>query len=619
MPGKNGVSIHTKRYNRFRGVDFSTDPALVDDTRSPWAPNMVSDRGGMPEKRPGWRMLKTLDGQINGMFSAEFGGTRHLLAHAGTRLWRWYTDETASETLATGLPNERSTAVFMGGYLWIFTGAKLLRYDGTVCVDASADAYVPLTMISSAPSGGGQSYEPVNLIGNRQRVGFLADGTSTVYKLPYDSVDAIGDVEVDGTVLASGVTRDAVHGTVTFVTAPAAPAAGAADNVQITFTKSIAGSADKIAKCTVATVWGVGGASDRIIAAGNPDLPNLDFICAYDDGTYWPDLNYAVIGTEETRIMGYCRLGDQLAIVKEENGQDSSVFLRSGYLDEDGEAVFAVKPCLAGVGAVTRFGFGNIGNEQLILTGGGVYALITNSLTAERIAQNRSFYVDPKLIREPLGEATACSYDGCFLIFVNGRVYGLDGRQPKSYTGKSDAEALYECFYWENVPARCALRTVDDGVETLWFGTADGKLCRFNTDREDLTRYSDDGAAIEAEWSTKMDDDGDVTVLKTLLKRGNAVELKPYISSSAKILFRTEKDPFEWQAAEGRMDQLFWERIDFSHFSFYVSDAPRTVPFRRKVKNYKRLQIVIKNDAADEGFGVYGIVKHYVFGNYAKE
>lgn len=50
MAKRSGTTIRTKKYERFRGVDFSTDPALVDDARSPWAPNMVADNGGMPEK-----------------------------------------------------------------------------------------------------------------------------------------------------------------------------------------------------------------------------------------------------------------------------------------------------------------------------------------------------------------------------------------------------------------------------------------------------------------------------------------------------------------------------------------------------------------------------------------
>lgn len=619
MPKVSGTSIRTKRYDRFRGVDFSTDPALVDDARSPWAPNMVADKGGMPEKRPGWRTLVQVEGRINGLFSAEFDDVKHLLVHAGTKLLRWYEDGTQVKELADGLPDARSTAVYMGGYLWLFTGAGLLRYDGEAAEDAAVHAYVPMTVISRSPDGtGGVTYEAVNLLTGKQKVGFLSDGTATEYKLPYDSVDSVDKVEVNGEDLTSGFTGKPGEGKVTFTTAPSKPKVEGEDNVFITFTKTTAGYSDRIGKCRTAVVWGVGGASDRIFAAGNPDFPNQDFVCGYNDGAYWPDTGYAVVGTDETAIVGYRRMGEYLAVIKEDNGQDSTVFLRGGDLDENGEAKFWVKPCLSGAGAVSRFGFGNIGDDQLILTGGGVYALTTNSLTAERIVQNRSWYVDPKLTAEDLSEAVSCGYDGSYLVFVGGRVYGLDGRQRRSYPPRNDTAFLYECFYWENVPARCVMRLMDGVRESLFFGTGDGRVCRFNTDVEGMSRYNDDGAAIEAVWSTRMDDDGDPMVLKTLLKKGNAVTLKPYTRSGAKVLFRTDADAVGWETASGTMDIFDWSDIDFSRFTFNTNDGPMEIPFNRKVKNYKRLQIIIKNDAVNEGFGVYAIVKHYVTGNFAK-
>ncbi len=620
MARKQGAAIRTKKYERFRGVDFSTDPALVDDTRSPWAPNMVADMGGMPEKRPGWRTLRTFDGRVNGLYDAVFGGVTHQLIHAGTKLWRW--DENGEDDpalLAEHLPDERSMAVYMGGNLWLFTGDGLYRYDGVSVCSAVEGAYAPLTVIARTPAGGGVSYEAVNLLTGTQRVSFLADGSSTVYVLPCKVLDRVDAVEVNGAAMTTGWTADLAAGTVTFSAAPAAPAAGAEDNVTITFTKTVPGNAARIGKCRAAVVWGVGAASDRIVATGNPDYPNYDFICGYADGGYWPDTNYAVIGTDETAILGYRRLGEHLAVIKEDNGQDSTVFLRSGVLDDDGEARFPVKPCLAGAGAVTRFGFGNIGDEQLILTGSGVYALTTNSLTAERIAQNRSIRIDPKLLSEDLSEAVSCSYDGMYLIFVGGRVYGLDGRQPRSYQSRSDMSFAYECFYWENVPARSVLRRIESGRESLYFGTEDGRVCRFNTDIEGMARYNDDGAAIEAVWSTRADDDGDPMVLKTLLKPGNAVTIKPYARSGAKILFRTDRDAVAWQAAEGTMDIFDWEDIDFSRFAFLANDGPSEIPFHHAVKKYKRLQILVKNDAVNEGFGVYAIVKHYAAGNFAKQ
>lgn len=625
MAKRANVSIRTKQYTRFRGVDFSSDPSLVDDSRSPWAVNLISDRGGMPEKRPGWKTITRFDGSVNGIFFCEFDDELHRIVHAGDKLLRWYEDGTESTVLCEGLPEEKSMAVYMDGCLWIFTGAGLYRYDGETAKRASEDAYVPLTVIASAPAGGGVSYEGVNFLTPRQRVRFLPDGTTKIFQLPYDAIDAEGEVTVRTNtggngweIMTENYTVQHSKGTVTFTTAPKAPAAGEEDNLEIEFSKTLEGHSDRIDKCRTAIVWGVDGASDRIVAAGNPDFPNQDYICGFSDGTYWPADKYFVVGTADTAIMGYRRWGEALTVIKEDNGQDSTVFIRTGALDSTGEAVFSVMPCLAGVGGVSRFGFGNIGNEQMYLTRQGVVALTNNVLTAEKITQNRSFRVDPKLLTENLSEAVGCSFDGNYMLFVGGRVYVLDGRNPKSYPNRQDSEFYYECFYWDNVPARCVGHLVRGGEEFLYFGTADGRLCRFKTEETKMGRFSDDGEAICAIWSTKSDDDGDPMVLKTLLKKGNAVTLKPYSRSGAKILIRTDKDAVAWQAAEGTMDIFDWEDIDFSRFTFSSNDAPSEIPINRKVKNYKRLQFVVKNDAVNEGFGVFGVVKHFVTGNFAK-
>ena len=66
------------------------------------------------------------------------------------------------------------------------------------------------------------------------------------------------------------------------------------------------------------------------------------------------------------------------------------------------------------------------------------------------------------------------------------------------------------------------------------------------------------------------------------------------------------------------MDIFDWEDIDFSRFSFLASDSPQVVMFNRKVKKYITLQIIVKNDTINEGFGVFGIIKRYTKGSYVK-
>ena len=487
--------------------------------------------------------------------------------------------------------------------------------------DVSETAYIPTTVIGAAPAGGGEFFESPNLVQPKRRNEFIPDGTSKDYHLDSTDIDVTpvtatvkGEEKTEGT----DFTVDREKGIVTFKTAPEKPIVGQEGEVIITFSKTVEGYADRAQKCRIMTTYGV-GTTDRLIISGNPEYPNRDWTSGLNDPTYFPDLGYSVVGTEATAIMGYRRIGEYLAIVKEDNGQDSTVFLRSASVNSDGEAIFQTKQSIAGVGAVAIHGFGNILDEQLFLSGTGVYAITTNALTAERIVQNRSFYVDPRLTQEPgLEQAEAISWNGMYLLAVNSHVYLLDGRQNKSYKAKSQSDYIYECYYWENVPAVCWLDHKDGATETLYFGTANGKICRFNSDIETMERYSDDGAPILAVWSTKADDDEDITLLKTMIKKGNSVTIKPYTRSSAQIYFRTEQDPVEWLATEDTMDIFDWEDIDFTRFTFESNDAPREILFNTKVKKYKRLQIIVKNDAVNEGFGIYGITKHYVVGNFAK-
>ena len=121
------------------------------------------------------------------------------------------------------------------------------------------------------------------------------------------------------------------------------------------------------------------------------------------------------------------------------------------------------------------------------------------------------------------------------------------------------------------------------------------------------------GTAISAEWHTKADDDGDFMTYKTMVKRGSGVMMKPYARSSVKVFARTERD-FGRQIREQLIDIFSWEDIDFTRFTFFSNDAPQVVPFNSKVKKYKTMQLIIKNDTLNEAFGIFGIIKRYTIG-----
>ena len=74
-------------YAGFKGVDLTTDALKISPSRASMALNMISDAGGNPEKRVGWRTLHALDGRINGLHPMEIDGKPYVIVHAGTKLY----------------------------------------------------------------------------------------------------------------------------------------------------------------------------------------------------------------------------------------------------------------------------------------------------------------------------------------------------------------------------------------------------------------------------------------------------------------------------------------------------------------------------------------------------
>ena len=608
------AKLYTTIYSKFKGVDKASDPTNIDNSRSPYAPNLISDSDGFPEKRPGWRTLHTVESPVNGMFFAMLKTQGYFIIHGGTKIYKW---DGSSEpvSIKVGVKSGKSTGFVFQDKFYILTGGEYLVFDGTTITDVSAAAYIPLILIGRKPSGGGTTYESVNLLQKKRKVGFLPDGTSTVYQLPSTGIDSVDEVVIGGQA-TTAYTADLAKGTVTFTTAPKKPeddgGVAGQDWVHITYSVTTAGYADRIKKCTISTTYGYGN-TDRVVVSGNPDYRNTDWMSGFNDPTYFPDLGYSNVGVSSTAIMGYARVGEYLAIIKEDNDQDNTVFFRSASLSGT-DVVFPMKQAIVGIGMVAKGTVATVDDEPLFLSRAGVHAITSNNLTAERTVQNRSWFVDNVLKEEPyIQNAVATSWNNQYILCVNGNAYVLDGNQDKSYKDKTNGDFIYECYTWTNIPAVCLLATGED----LYFGTADGKVCRFNTDIATVEKYNDDGAAIDAQWATKADDDGDFMRYKTMIKQGCGVQIKPYLRSSVDVIVRTESD-FGNLMLSANTGIFSWEYIDFDTFTFSTVDTPCVIPFGFRVKKYITLQVIVRNNKADEGFGILGIIKRYVVMGYVK-
>lgn len=553
-----------------------------------------------------------------------------------------------------GLNNARSSGFIMNERFWLLTGREYVVYglfsdeekkdesgkkddvpaadeDKTdeelakkklLCKNVSDIAYVPTVIIARAPTGGGTPYENINLLGKKQKNAFLTT-SATVYQLSATKLLSVDKVVLNDVEKKEGTdyTVDLTKGTVTFLAAPAASPVTGKDNLKITFSKEYEGYADRIQQCSLAVGYGY-GTNDRVFFTGNKEKRNTDWFSGLNDPAYVPDLNYAKVGSEETAIMGYHRLGEYLAVIKEDNQQDSTIFLRSAQLNNAGEVVFPIRQGIAGVGAVSPYAFAVLKDEPLFLSRTGVYAITSNAITAERTIRGRSYFIDAQLTKEPgLKKALAVEWNGYYMLAVNNKAYILDGNSTKENSRQFSTDYSYRCYHWENIPASALME--HDGV--LWFGTENGRICRFNSDLLRMEKFADDDLddpskkrPIVAQWATKADDDGDFMIRKTLVKKGSGVMIRPYTRSSVQVLVRSDKDCVARPAKYSTMDVWDWEDIDFNRVGFSSNDAPQVVPFNTKVKKYITLQIIVENNALNEGFGVYGIIKRYTVGNYVK-
>lgn len=522
--------------------------------------------------------------------------------------------------LKEGVNDHKSTSFAMNDKLYILTGDGILELsadaDGNITIkDPTVDGYIPTTSISRpmGEAGGGVAFEGVNLLQAQRKNLFFGDGVATIAQLDVTDIDSVISVKIDGEDVTD-YTVDKAKGQVTFTTAPAAPEVNGRDNIEILFAKATEGSADKIRKCTICTTFMDGYA----FVSGNPDEPNVDYRCGFDDPTYWPDLGYHKIGNESTPICGYLHVGSRLAIVKAQSVREPAIYFRSMQTGSDGKAVFPVTQGAGGIGAAGQ-AFANLLGDPMFISPSGIYGISSSVITSADIVENRSHYVDRELCKHDLSKACMAVWRGYLIAAVDGVAFVLDGNQQKSWRSKDGGSYVYECYHWDNIPAVTML-TIG---EALYFGTADGRFCRFNNDIVDsygdikMAAYNDDGAAITAVWATLADDDNYIGQYKTMLKRGCSVTIKPFSRSSVEISVQTEKDTGRFIRYQ-TMDILNWEQLDFDRFTFNGIESPQTVALNRKVKKYLTAQIIVKNNAVNEGFGLYKIEKRYTRGGYSK-
>jgi len=526
----------------------------------------------------------------------------------------------------------RSWAEQLGDALLILDGKDIYEYvyGETNIAPLEADlCYIPTITIARSPSGGGTPYESINLLSPGFIDSFVVshdEASATQFQLSFNELD---DKTVKAWVLnSSGVWEEKVEnihfgvnrttGVVTFATAPGETPISGQDNVRIQAYKTIKGYRDRIAKCRFGAIYGVNGNPDRLFVSGNPEFPNRDYFSEANNYKYFPDTNYSNLGQASGVITGYTKLGNYLGTFKKESEHENSLILREGVASvlEDGstETYFRIVNTLQGEGPVSPYTMGYLESEPLYLTKKGIFAVTANDGTEKNYGQNRSYYLNGKLNNEPkLENGYSTVFNNMYILALNNQLYILDGLQPSYTENEPYSTKQYSAFYCDSIPATCIWSDGDD----LYFGTADGKLCKFYSEVDDISSYNDDGKEIIASWETP-DFDG-YLFYKNKTFRYFAVRLMKAFKTSYKLFVdrNTVWVLIKEDVTKGRT--FDFSNINFKQFSFITVQTEKIGHTKLRVKKVDKARFKIENSVINQPFGIYDLAFEYIEnGNYKR-
>lgn len=607
--------IHVYQSDKFLGADFTSDASTVDDTKSPNCENMIRSVPGKVRKRMGYHKVAEYGAQVYGVH--KFSTTDEYLVHAGDKLYKWGDDTPIYEHMA----EHRSVAFELNMKLFILDGTALKVYDGTNVSLATDLAYIPTLTIAKDHTGGGTDYEPLNLLQPAFIELFYVkqeQATVTDFQLTFGGLD---DTPVKAWVMASDgswtlkeettdFTVDRQTGKVTFLTAPGASPVTGEDNVKIQAYRTVEGYADRINHCTIGALFGVNGAGDRLFISGNSDKGigtdgklfsyiNYDWFSQQYDPTYYGDTWYAKLGSDASAIMGYSIINNYLAAHKDGNETSQSVLIRQGDL-VDGKPSFKLINTLQGAGAISKYCFAYLETEPVFLSDLGVYAVTAQDITGEKYAQDRSYYLEGKLLQEEhLEDAIALTWKDYYILCINNHCYILDGLQP-IHTDKSRPYATrqYVGFYFTNIPAYTMFVKDND----LYFGDTEGNVYAFYKDEKAITSYNDEGKPIYALWETA--DIAKDLFYKNKTYRYIAVRCMPEVVSSIQVWAQRNGI---WQLLkydETTLKYFSFRYIVFSKFTFSTNRTQKVTSTKARLKKLDHVRFRFINDSLNEPLGI---------------
>lgn len=506
------------------------------------------------------------DTVVRGLWSGFVAGQEVLCAACNGYLWQLSRGEDGSWSKTACGTIDTDEDVFMFGFsgnLYLLNGSQYRVWNGTALTDVGG--YRPLVAVSVPPEGGGTTLEQINKMTGARRVRVSPDGTATVFHLPEQNLASVDYVRyvASGTDITS-YDVSLTDGTVTIAPAPAE----GTNSIEIGY--SVAeDTAAEIRAMRYAELYN-GSQDTRVFVYG--DGTNRCFYSGIDyDGLpradYFPDLNVAHVGDENTAITAMIRHYDRLLCFKLDSAWAigySQVTLADGTVT----AGFYVAPINRSVGNCAPGQAVLVENRPRTLDGRSVVEWKSTSSSGningdERNAERVSQRVDETIRTFDLATAKTF-YDKYAHEYY---VIGADGT---ALVHGIDADAWY---VYTNFAAKCLINYMDE----LYFGTEDGYLRHFSTQY-----FSDEGEAIDAYWES-----GSMPFAADFRRKYSAmlwVGIRPDDNGYLEVSAKTDR------------------KTDFAVYSFETADAAQVPEMNRiklKAKKFTYYNLILANNTSD--------------------
>ena len=508
----------------------------------------------------------TTDTVVRGLWSGFVDGQEVLCAACNGYLWQLARDADGawSKTACGAVDTEEDVFMFgFEGKLYLLNGSEYKVWDGAALTGGRG--YRRMVAVSVPRAGGGTAREQGNKRTGARRARFSPDGTSTVFKLPdmgLKSIDYVKHVLIDMEVI--NYDTDLVNGTVTI--SPALPEG--TNSIEVGWTV-YGDTAEEILAMRYAELYN-GSQDTRVFIYG--DGTNRAFYSGIDfDGApradYFPDLNVAHVGDENTPITAMIRHYDRLLCFKLDSAWSigySQLTLADGTVT----AGFYVSPVNRSVGNCAPGQAVLVENRPRTLDGRSVVEWKSTSSSGningdERNAERISQRVEETIRAFDLSSAKTF-YDKYAHEYY---VIGTDGT---ALVHGIDADAWY---VYTNFAACCLINYMDE----LYYGTADGYLRHFSTDY-----FSDVGESIDAYWES-----GSMPFAADFQRKYSAmlwVGIRPDDNGYLEVTAKTDR------------------KTDFAVYDVETADASRVPEMNRiklKAKKFTYYNLILANNTPD--------------------